>query len=112
LFIKPDFRGTYDSCVAHCLTVDGGGYRIASVHSDAENDLLYKLVTEATYIGAEETSVNGVWAWNDATPWDYTPSMNDGLNNVFETRIAAYTDGKWHDWGTGESSIPVICRRV
>jgi len=114
LFVTDSFTGNYAQGVAHCLTVKGGGYRIASVHSDEENALMYKLVYDIgqpCYIGAEETSINGVYTWNDGTPWDYTPALNDGLSSG-ETRIAAAADGKWHDWGTGEVVWSVICRRI
>jgi len=62
------------------------------------------------YIGAEETGDNGVYVWTDGSPWDYTAASNDGLHST-ETRIAAWTDGKWHDWGQGESVLHCMCRR-
>ena len=52
-----------------------------------------------------------VWSWEDGTDWDaYDHSNTDGMINTGETKLAITTDGKWHDWGTGASSLHVVCR--
>jgi hypothetical protein len=61
------------------------------------------------YLGAIETSTNGMYDWSDGTPWDYTAPMNDGLSSS-ETRIIMNSDFKWHDSGTGGTVVPAICR--
>ena len=83
---------------------------IASIHSQAENDAVRKLLKTNSYLGATETAKNGVWKWDDGTPWDYVNPKNDGLKDKGETRLAFFTDGLWHDSSKGEGKHGVVCR--
>ena len=86
---------------------------IASVHSQAENDAIVKLVmagSSPAYLGATDTAKNGAWSWEDASIWDYQSSKNSGLRNVKETHLVMYHSGMWHDWGKGEDKLGVVCR--
>ena len=99
----------YIDSVKYCKSQ---GMAIASVHSQAENDMIRPLLKTVSYLGAVETKINAKWAWTDGTPWDYTNPSNDGLKSS-ETRLA-YNPGtpQWHDWGTGSDKLGVICRNV
>jgi hypothetical protein len=74
------------------------GRKLASIHSDAENLVVMNTINVVAYIGAIETSTNGVYSWSDGTPFDYTTSWgDDGLDNTNESRIAAKATGMWSD---------------
>ena len=88
------------------------GMVIASIHSQAENNNVSKLLTGASYIGAAETAKNGIWTWADGSPWDYTSSKNDGMNNPEEDHLVIGPGGEWDDWGTGGSLHGVVCRKA
>jgi len=117
LFYTDSFTGTYDQCVSHCAGLnDGkpeiGNYQIASVHSVEENNAMYTLINAnnwGVYLGAEQTSVKGVYEWADGSPWDYT---DWGITETrYEPRLAAWTDGTWHNWGNGDHIMHCMCRR-
>ncbi|CAL6319116.1 unnamed protein product [Bathycoccus prasinos] len=65
------------------------------------------------YLGAI-TQGDGNWYWYDGTPWDFVNSVRDGMGGTSETRLAVTDEegGKWHDWGTGDTTLGVICRLV
>ena len=102
-----NFSESVRHCVAHGMT-------IASVHSQAENDAIVKLVMaqkSPAYLGATDTAKNGVWTWEDASLWDYQSSKNSGLGSAKETHLVMYHSGVWHDWGKGEDKLGVVCRK-
>ena len=98
---------TYNFAAAQAKCQETPGASLASVHTQAENEIIKNL--GLGYLGAiESTTTNGVWTWNDGTAWDYTAPMNDGLNSGSETRIIMNSDNLWHD--AGANIYPAICR--
>ena len=58
--------------VANDYCIQNGGH-LASVHSEAENEL----VKGDNWIGLIKSSTNGQFHWSDMTPYDY-PNWADG----------------------------------
>ena len=86
---------------------------VASIHSQAENDAVKKLLKGVSYLGATDTATNGDWVWADGTAWDYKNPSNDGLSNIAETHLAFDTGStQWHDWSTGSNTLGVVCRKA
>merc|ERR1712070_458047 len=118
-FFPKSTRTDYDSARLSCqntqLPVEGPGADIASIHSDAENQVALSIrVGGAAYIGAVETNDNGHgnmdgFMWSDGSTWDYTAPLNDGLHSS-ETRIALGSQNKWHDYGQGSHHLTAVCR--
>ncbi|CAL6326066.1 unnamed protein product [Bathycoccus prasinos] len=114
-------RNWIDS-IAYCESLQGG-YAIASIHSQEEQNAVTLLMNSITkpvlygwvvaYLGAI-TQGDGNWYWYDGTPWDFVNSVRDGMGGTSETRLAVTDEegGKWHDWGTGDTTLGVICRLV
>ena len=103
----------YADSVSYCISQ---GAQIASIHSDAENTAVTKLIPNwrAAYIGAESDG-RGNWKWNDGSSW-WQPGSDktDGIAGRGETRIGincphCNNDRKWHDWSTGDDKLGVIC---
>merc|ERR1719231_533950 len=116
-FFPKSARTDYDSARLACqntqLPVEGPGADIASIHSDAENQVAMSVKIAQAYIGAIETKNNGGgkqddFIWSDGTAWDYITKYHDGLKSS-ETRIAL-ANNAWHDWGTGSSKLTALCR--
>ena len=99
----------YADQVKYCKSQGGN---VASIHSDAENDVAFKLVKAVTFIGAESDG-KGNWKWNDGSKWwQPASSKHDGLRGTGETKIALYHgDKKWHDWGKGADKLSVVCAK-
>ena len=99
---KRNYRDSVNYCKAQ-------GGKIASIHSDKENEVVMKLAETTAYIAAESDG-KGNWKWADGTKW-WQPATekHDGIVGASETRIAMNTDNRWHDWGTGEQALGVIC---
>ena len=97
---------------ARCRCCNSQGMSIASIHNQEEDDVVRSLVNTNSYLGAMESTKNGVWEWADGTPWDYTDPSNDGLANIRESRLA-FSPGtpRWHDWGNGDATLGVVCRQ-
>ena len=108
MFLVDASSRTYAESVAFC---EEQGMTIASIHSQEENDMVFAMLTTASYLGATEVS-NGVWSWDDGSEFSYVNPNNDGLSSDSESHLAFATDGLWHDWGTGDSEIGVVCRGV
>jgi hypothetical protein len=103
---------SYEDSIAYCESLeahDGRTYKIASIHSGAENDEVLSLISCVSYMGGVELD-NGEWDWEDGSPMNYIHSSNDGLYSTGEDKLAMDTTGKWHDWGTGSSTLGVVCR--
>ena len=101
---------TYSDAVKYCQSLDAN---IASIHSNEENDALFKVIKGITWIGAESDG-KGKWRWNDGTEW-WQPSggRTDGIRGTSETKIALVNgDRKWHDWGRGTAKNGVMCAKV
>ena len=99
-------KRNYKDSVNYCKTQGG---TIASIHSDQENAVVMTLAKTVAFIGAESDG-QGTWKWNDGTSWWQPASeKHDGLAGDTETRIAMNTDNRWHDWGTGNDALGVIC---
>ena len=86
--------------------------RVASIHSQYENGMVASMVTQPSYLGARESEVNGEFSWDDGSTWDWTNPSNDGMSDQGETRLA-FNSGvpQWHDWGTGDALLGVVCRK-
>ena len=95
-----------------CRYCSSQGMSIASVHNQEEDDVVRSLVNSASYLGAIESTKNGVWKWADGTSWDYTDPSNDGLANIRESRLAFYpSTPRWRDWENGGAALGVVCRK-
>ena len=79
-FVVDSTPRTYCASVAYSVSI---GYKIATIHSQQENDMVFatprSLRRRALELAYEVQ--NGVWAWEDGTPWDYTNPSNDGMNS-------------------------------
>ena len=60
------------------------------------------------YIGASSDG-KGNWRYVDGSNW-WSYSNNDGLAGTSETKLAVGTNGRWNDWGTGDSLLGVVCQ--
>jgi len=122
LFVVNDTARNWIDSIAYCESLQGG-YAIASIHSQEEQNAVTLLMNSITkpvlygwvvaYLGAI-TQGDGNWYWYDGTPWDFVNSVRDGMGGTSETRLAVTDEegGKWHDWGTGDTTLGVICRLV
>ena len=122
LFVVDDTARNWIDSIAYCESLQGG-YAIASIHSQEEQNAVTLLMNSITkpvlygwvvaYLGAI-TQGDGNWYWYDGTPWDFVNSVRDGMGGTSETRLAVTDEegGKWHDWGTGDTTLGVICRLV
>ena len=99
----------YAQSVSYCKSQGGN---IASIHNDAENNVVMDLAKQNAFLGAESDG-KGKWKWNDGTPWWQPASdKHDGLEGISETRIVMKsTDKKWHDWGKGYDKMAVVCSK-
>ncbi|MCB9235050.1 MAG: HYR domain-containing protein [Bacteroidia bacterium] len=76
------------------------GGHLATISSAGENAFLYNLITENTWIGFNDTAVEGTFVWVNGEPVVYTnwsagePNNNLGDEHYTEMRIQ---DGKWND---------------
>ncbi|CAJ0575636.1 unnamed protein product, partial [Mesorhabditis spiculigera] len=116
------------------------GANLASIHSDAENQLLYKMVKTETprfsdqdqlLLGARR--VDGEWMWIDGTKFDYKPWAQGEPNDWqytseeaeerFEDCVAMYTSplgsnepvhpylGRWNDNVCEGTYEAAICKK-
>ena len=106
-FLVSSTRRNYAQSKSYCESI---GMKIASIHSQQENDKVKGLIKSTSYVGATEIGSSGKFTWDDGSVFDYTNPQNDGLYSKKESRIAFHTDGKWHDWGTGAHALGVVCR--
>jgi len=96
------------------------GMKMASIHSHRENNAAKAAILAAegtwahfkylAYLGAEETSTEAVYTWNDGSAWDYTPTHHDGLHGVSESKIALWVGRGWNDWLNGDYEMGVVCQ--
>ena len=86
---------------------------MASIHSDEENEAVIKIAKSDAYIGAESDG-KGNWKWTDGSKWWQPASeKHDGLVGQSETRVVIrHEDAKWHDWGTGDVKLGVVCAQA
>ena len=102
-------KRNYWSSLGYCKSQGGN---IASIHNDAENDIVINLAKEVAFLGAQSDG-KGNWKWDDRTAWWQPASdKHDGLEGVDETKIAiSNVDKKWHDWGKGFDKLGVVCSK-
>ena len=100
-------KRNYADQVKYCKSQGGNA---ASIHSDAENDVAFKLVKAVTFIGAESDG-KGNWKFADGSKWwQPAKTRHDGIGGTGETKIALNNgDKKWHDWGKGSDKLAVLC---
>ena len=110
-FVVSNTGRDYANSRTYCQSI---GMEIASIHNQAESDEVGGMIGTVSYLGAVEVGKTGVYYWDDGTPWDWVDASNDNFlqPNRGETRVAYATSGtRWHDWGTGTSSLGVVCRK-
>ena len=97
---KRNFEESKDHCKKiNCV--------ISSFHSDDDIKRVKDKIKCSAYIGATSDG-NGNWRYVDGSSW-WSYSKNDGLAGTKETKVAWHTDGKWHDWATGDRRLGVVC---
>ena len=99
-------KRNYADQVKYCKSQGGNA---ASIHNDAENNAVIKLVKQTAFLGAESDG-KGKWKWADGSKWwQPAKTQHDGIVGTGETKIALNTDKKWHDWGKGSDKLSVVC---
>jgi hypothetical protein len=80
----------------------GSGWNLAAIESDAENTAVTPLITASTWIGLNDLTTQGVWAWSTGSPALYT-NWNSGEPNLIgsERYVEIGTDGKWNNVASG-----------
>ena len=59
---------TWEDAHQHCLY---HGADLASITSRRERDFAWELLSKVTsWIGGNDRDTEGVWTWNDGTPWN------------------------------------------
>lgn len=93
----------YDYAKAVCEKMGG---HLASIHNKDEQDVIYNLISgknAAFWLGGSDSEAEGVWKWEDGTPWDYDKWAEGEPNNDTTylwcenfLEINSYT-GLWND---------------
>lgn len=93
----------YDYAKAVCEKMGG---HLASIHNKDEQDAIYNLISgknAAFWLGGSDSEAEGVWKWEDGTPWDYDKWAEGEPNNDTTylwcenfLEISSYT-GLWND---------------
>lgn len=90
------------------------GAHLPSVTDKLENDFINSLMRSgiarepgntkepykgSAWLGGAEMGLEGVWGWEDGTPWRYTNWDNDEPSNShrIENRLVMNPNGKWND---------------
>jgi len=88
------------------------GMELASLHSKEEQDFLWGKTGVTTWIGLRDHAAEGVFAWSDGTPLDFT-SWWDGEPRGDEKRdcvvMLSGRDGKWSEWKCENYRSRVAC---
>jgi len=98
---------TWAQAAEACL---GRGMRITSIHSQAENDFIFDMVTDLPWIGLSDEDHIDTFKWSDGTALDYV-HWADGQPNQGNEDCVRLGDnhGLWYDtscmWLYG-----VVCR--
>jgi len=99
-FIKGDTVGTWSEGEEWC---NRKGRHLASIHSDAENELVSDACFSAPYdvaffcwIGAY-LSGDGDWSWADGSVWNYNLWINGSPSSDGETAVIIGGGGSWYD---------------
>mmetsp|Transcript_18439 Transcript_18439/g.50886 ORF Transcript_18439/g.50886 Transcript_18439/m.50886 type:complete len:1038 (+) Transcript_18439:1-3114(+) len=85
------------SSACSALTVDGGGYKLASVATANEFSAISALLNSASsdaWIGLQ--SVSGSWTWADGSPYSYTQwASGNPASNQFCAVASKSNSGSW-----------------
>ncbi|KAK5978819.1 Lectin-Abr-1 [Trichostrongylus colubriformis] len=108
-----DFRGRYKQEEAETRCNDHGG-QLASIHSKAENDFLFRKYYGRGYLWIGLVRDGNKWFWTDGTPANYIfwgrgrPRRNHGYCAWgFESNPY----GSWSDVHCDKHVIGFICKR-
>lgn len=108
-----DWEDARDHCTAH-------GFTLASIESEAEDDMIFERIDDKTWLGGHDGSGNeeGVWRWSDArvfysdregdgqpaqefgyVNWDESEPNNSGLDNssAADCMLFWYENSAWAD---------------
>jgi brevican len=94
----------------------GGGMdlgHLASIESPTEQDLIFSLITDQTWIGIQDPDVEGVYGWSDGTPWEYEFWAEGEPDNTFEEDCAFMrpVGGGWNDHACLDPRAAYVCER-
>ena len=101
---------------ANCQAWGGspGLGHLASIGGQGEQDLVYSLITDQTWIGVQDPVVEGDYQWSDGTIWDYEFWAPGEPDNTYEEDCAfmrVTDDGGWNDHACGDDRPAYVCER-
>jgi len=111
LLIKGEY--TWDQAKTYC---EGLGGHLATITSQGEDDVCYQLwknsATNACWLGATDSSLEGIWKWITNEPWNYSnwggSEPNGGTGENVLNYYGDYSDGRWNDCAA-DDEFPFIC---
>lgn len=111
LLIKGDY--TWDQAKVYCEGLHG---HLATITSQGEDNICYQLWknsgAKACWLGATDSSLEGVWKWVTNEPWGYSNWGSVEPNGGTIENVLAYwrdyPDGEWND-SVANEEFPFIC---
>jgi uncharacterized repeat protein (TIGR02543 family) len=104
-------RGSYtwDEAQAFCINLGG---HLATVTSQAENDLVQGMIAQNIWIGGTDRVREGTWTWVSNDAWGYTnwSSSSEPNGGAGENGLQFYVDGgTWNDNNMSDVYMPFVC---
>jgi hypothetical protein len=91
----------------------GSGWNLATIESAAENTAVTPLITASTWIGLNDLTTQGVWAWSTGSPALYRNWNTNEPNLIGSERyVEIGTDGKWNNVGTSSNKRALCSVRI